>query len=162
MVGIYQITNKHNNKKYIGKSENIFDRWNKQVIDLINNKHPNKYLQKDFNKYGHNGFSFEILDICTTEELGELELDYISKLNSSEDYNITGLKYKIQNNTPLKIDVPIFDQVKEFLKLNYSKDDRIHMFQKEFNLTYRGYRRISNQLQKENIIYIKNKNTYMV
>lgn len=45
MIGIYQITNKHNNKKYIGKSGNLFNRWDKHISDLINNKHSNKYLQ---------------------------------------------------------------------------------------------------------------------
>lgn len=98
MIGIYQIKNKHNNNKYIGKSSNLFNRLDKHINELVNNKHINKYLQKDFNKYGYFGFNFEILDICNIDEMNNLEMKYIKELNPENDYNIIGLKENIKIN----------------------------------------------------------------
>jgi len=73
MTGIYQITNKVNNRKYIGKSGNIFIRWQKHIADLSNNSHHNEKLQRDFKKYGFASFIFEILETCSNAELNEFE-----------------------------------------------------------------------------------------
>lgn len=161
MIGIYQITNKYNNRKYIGKSTDLCNRWDKHISGLINNKHSNKYLQKDFNKYGYNGFTFEILDICTIEEINNLELDYISELNSNNDYNIIGLKSEkaiIQNSY---IDNEIIEKIKEHIYDEYVPNQKINKFQNRFNLTLTNYRKIQEELKEENIIYTKNRNTYL-
>lgn len=160
MTGIYQITNKYNSRKYIGKSIDLINRWHKHISDLINNKHPNKYLQKDFSKYGYNGLTFEILDICTIEEMNNLELDYISELDSNKDYNIIGLKNEktiIQSND---IDNEIIGKIKEHIYDEYVQDQKINKFQNRFNLTLTNYRKIIEKLKEENIIYTKNRNTY--
>lgn len=44
ICGVYSITNKINNKKYIGKSENIYVRWDEHRNDLDKGKHHNKHL----------------------------------------------------------------------------------------------------------------------
>ena len=65
---IYCIRNKINNKKYIGKTSiqrGYKIRWNIHKRQLINNKHYNKNLQEDFNKYGMDNFEFMILDEFT-------------------------------------------------------------------------------------------------
>lgn len=65
---IYCIRNKINNKKYIGQTalkRGYKYRWYKHKEDLINNKHYNKNLQEDFNKYGMDNFEFFILDEFT-------------------------------------------------------------------------------------------------
>lgn len=58
--GIYLITCKKNNKKYIGQSINIRDRWKRHIRSLKNNNHRNDYMQKFWNKYGEKSFKFEI------------------------------------------------------------------------------------------------------
>ena len=59
--GLYKIENKVNGKVYIGESINIEQRWNIHLEDLIANKHHSYKLQKDWNEYGEDKFSFEVL-----------------------------------------------------------------------------------------------------
>lgn len=87
-TGIYKITNKINNKIYIGKSVNIERRWQQE----INGYSCNKHLFKSFNLHGVENFSFEILEECKKEILNEKEIYYISYFNSTDQnlgYNIT-------------------------------------------------------------------------
>ena len=58
--GIYKITNNVNGKFYIGSSQNISRRWYDHKRELRIQKHHNKYLQRAWNKYGEENFSFEI------------------------------------------------------------------------------------------------------
>ena len=61
--GIYTITNKVTGKLYIGESLDIYRRWNDEHIpQLRKNHHYNRELQNDFNKYGEENFSFEVLE----------------------------------------------------------------------------------------------------
>ena len=65
---IYCIRNKINDKKYIGQTalkRGYKYRWYSHKEQLINNKHYNKNLQEDFNKYGMDNFEFIILDEFT-------------------------------------------------------------------------------------------------
>ena len=61
MRGIYKITNKINNKVYIGESLNIERRWKEHIEDLDNAKHHSYKLQNDWNTYGKDNFAFEII-----------------------------------------------------------------------------------------------------
>lgn len=61
--GVYTITNKVTGKLYIGESLDIYRRWHDEHIpQLRKNRHYNKELQNDFNKYGEENFSFEVLE----------------------------------------------------------------------------------------------------
>ena len=62
ILGIYCITNRTNNKKYVGCSVNIKGRWRQHKHQLRNNKHCNSHLQASWNKYGETNFSFSILE----------------------------------------------------------------------------------------------------
>ena len=88
MVGIYLITNKVNNKKYIGQSINIERRYKEH----LRSGQPEKYAHKgkrDINtpihkamqKYGITNFSITILEECLPKELDEKE----KRLNNKED-----------------------------------------------------------------------------
>lgn len=80
--GIYQILNLATNKFYIGSSYRILKRWKDHNLFLSNNKHPNKYLQASYNKYGKDNFEFIIVEICSKEKLLEREQYWIDNLNS--------------------------------------------------------------------------------
>ena len=93
MVGyIYQIINKQNGLRYIGKTINLAERKKRHFQELRDNKHVNKRLQKAWNEYGPDAFEFtyETFDIKDNEELNTLEILYIRKFNSYENgYNMT-------------------------------------------------------------------------
>lgn len=92
MIGIYKITNKINGKIYIGQSVDIFYRWKAHSKCLGKSEYP---LYNDMEKYGIENFTFEILELCTKENLSDRERYYIEKFNSyiyyenSNGYNIT-------------------------------------------------------------------------
>ena len=56
--GIYQITNKINNKIYIGSSVNIEARWAGHRSDLKNKKHHSRHLQHSWELHGSGAFEF--------------------------------------------------------------------------------------------------------
>lgn len=89
--GIYYIENLINNKKYIGQSNNIKDRWRRHISELNKNKHHNDYLQKSWNKYGENNFMFEIIEYCSIENLDDREqywIDFYNTMDRDFGYNL--------------------------------------------------------------------------
>ena len=86
---IYKITNLVNGKVYIGQTINKKDRWCSHKSKLKHNRHDNKHLQRAWNKYGKDNFTFEILEY--TEDYNEAEKRYIRLYNSDNiifGYNI--------------------------------------------------------------------------
>lgn len=74
--GIYCITNKINNKQYIGQSVDIKKRFREHCFSA---RHPEN---KDYNmpihlamaKYGIENFQIEILELCNRDKLNEKEI----------------------------------------------------------------------------------------
>ena len=92
IVGIYCIENTVNNKKYIGLSRNIEQRWNEHRSKLRRGKHNNIYLQRAWNHYGEDAFKFYIVETCDSDMLSEREEYYIAKehtLSHESGYNLT-------------------------------------------------------------------------
>lgn len=91
MVGIYKITNKINNKCYIGQSIHIEQRWKEHKSKYQQNRKSDLPLYKAFEKYGINNFIFEILEECSEDLLNEREKYWINFYNSlvhQNGYNI--------------------------------------------------------------------------
>lgn len=102
LCGIYKIVNKINMKVYIGQSINIKQRWKDHIRVLNQNKSRCTLLQRAWNKYGEENFSFEILELCTEDMLDEIEIKYINIYDSiSNGYNIEtgGNKNKCLSDT---------------------------------------------------------------
>jgi group I intron endonuclease len=90
-IGIYAITNLANNKRIIGKSVNIEKRWDAYRCDLRKNKHQNSHLQHAWNIYGEDNFRFDILYLCSKEELNQEEIRCILEFQTMDrdlGYNI--------------------------------------------------------------------------
>ncbi|MGL5329774.1 MAG: GIY-YIG nuclease family protein, partial [Peptostreptococcaceae bacterium] len=98
--GIYQIRNIDNGKVYIGSSKDVDKRWKQHIYSLNNKSHHSIKLQRAWDKYGQESFSFEIIEQCEEGKLLYLEQYYIDTNNSYKDgYNC---KDKTINNTILE------------------------------------------------------------
>lgn len=83
-IGIYKIENLINGKVYIGQTKEKFQRryWLHRW-QLRNNSHDNTHLQRAWNKYGEENFSFEIIEILTEDKLNEREKYWIKYYRNS-------------------------------------------------------------------------------
>lgn len=90
MYYIYKIENLVNHKKYIGLTNNIARRKCRHFGDLKRGVHDNQFLQKEYNIYGLENFSFtiEYQGDCSEYEIGEKEKEFIKKYDSYKNgYN---------------------------------------------------------------------------
>ncbi len=81
--GIYIITCLINGKVYVGRSVSVLSRLGGHKSKLKENKHANIYLQRAWNKYGEEKFSFELLEEWDIEFLPSMETWWINILNST-------------------------------------------------------------------------------
>jgi len=88
-AGIYQIKNTQTGKLLVGSSTNLHGPLNKHRFILSIGRHDNAALQSDWNHFGPDAFSFEILEIvkpsdhpsfCLQDELTLLEQIWLEKL----------------------------------------------------------------------------------
>jgi group I intron endonuclease len=88
---LYKITNKVDNKSYIGATiqHNYNDRWRKH-INCLKYKEGCPLLKNAMKKYGTNQFEFKILIICFDDDVVKYEKEYIKKYNtlSPNGYNL--------------------------------------------------------------------------
>ena len=61
MFYIYTITNKKNNKVYVGSTKNFIHRKTEHLYQLTNRTHSNLQLLKDWIQYGEEAFVFEVI-----------------------------------------------------------------------------------------------------
>lgn len=91
--GIYMVINLINDKKYIGQSINIKQRFITNHQYDFNNPKNSSYNTKFYQalrKYGWNNFAVLVLEQCDKNQLDEREIYYIDKYNTfKEGYNST-------------------------------------------------------------------------
>ncbi len=115
--GIYKIPNKIDGKMYVGSSKNLKRRGNNHLKSLENNEHHNIFLQRAYNKYGKENFSFEVILICEEKDLITYE-DSIIKLYQTNDkafgYN---LRKVAESNRGMEFDKGIYKPGEKYNKL---------------------------------------------
>ena len=83
LAGIYKITNQLTGKVYVGQSQNVYEREIEHFTALRRGHHPNKTMQRDWNK-NNRGFRFDIIEFVPLSQLNEREKYWIDKLDSME------------------------------------------------------------------------------
>ena len=92
-AGVFQIKNNRNGKLFIGSTRN-FKTLNGLKFMLEMNTHNNKQLQDEYNQYGKDAFTFEILEklkkkdtpyFNEKEALSELETKWLEELQPFGD-----------------------------------------------------------------------------
>jgi group I intron endonuclease len=84
LVGVYKIENKINGKVYIGQTTDVRSRFSSHRWALRRGDHPSKDLQADWDKYGADAFSFEVIEKCRSIYLKGLERTYIEEYNATD------------------------------------------------------------------------------
>lgn len=87
--GIYKITNTVNGKAYVGSSKNIQKRFKTHMYALDSNEHHSVKLQRAWNKHGSSKFTFDVILLCSIENLIMYEQICIDHNKAAElGYNI--------------------------------------------------------------------------
>ena len=81
--GVYKITCTITNEFYIGSSVNMNNRYRHHKHDLNYNIHANVNLQRLWNEYNENRFTFEVIEYCNKEVLRDREQYYIDMYKDS-------------------------------------------------------------------------------
>lgn len=89
--GVYQIKNTINGKRYIGSSNQVKRRFYLHKWDLRRGKHHSITLQRSWDKYGEQAFSFEPIIYCSVDDLHFYEqhcLDKVGTVDPLKGFNI--------------------------------------------------------------------------
>lgn len=89
-MGVFQIKNLNNGKIFIGSSLDLKAIWYAQKLQLDMGMHPNAGLQNDWNTYGSENFSYEILE--ETKEADDKPIDYKKEIKALEEMIIDELQ----------------------------------------------------------------------
>lgn len=166
IIGVYKISNTlcPERKFYIGYSCDINHRWCVHRSTLKTNKHCNIMMQRAYNKYGKDCFSYEILHRCETEEEAKnIELSYL------EDLTIRNKLYNLHYNNSGG-DILTFHPEREQIieRMKNTQKERISKMTKEERQKKWGqpgekngmYRRNHTDEVKRLCSYINKGNTY--
>ncbi len=108
---IYAIINIIDDKLYVGQAIDKDKRWKNHKIALQCNKHPNRYLQSAYNKYGVDAFIYVVLEKVEDLKLTEREqywMDVTGCYDRELGYNLapaagSPLGFKHSEETKLKL-----------------------------------------------------------
>ena len=143
--GIYKITNKINQKCYIGCSKNIEKRWNSHKSESVLEQFPqyNYSIHKAFRKYGLDNFSFEIIEEISENKLFDREKYWITFYNSYNDgYNATiGGDGGSTKEIDKEVFISLYEQhfsPQELAEYFNCCTDTISAYAKKFGISFKG------------------------
>ena len=112
---IYKITNKIDNKTYVGQTiQDVEARWK----DHLKKGSNCRYLKSAINKYGIDNFEFKLVCITFDNQLDDMEIKYIEQYNSlvPNGYNLRMGGNSGRHNAETK------QKISETLKKRYDND----------------------------------------
>lgn len=68
-TGVYAITNIENGHRYIGSATSLKKRWREHTRQLSEGRHHSRYLQRAWNRYGSDSFTFRPILFCERQML---------------------------------------------------------------------------------------------
>jgi len=154
ICGVYKIENKENNKCIIGSSIDIKQRWYTYKCKLNKGSYGNKELQDDWNTYGSDCFTFEVLENCAVQELYVQESFwqevFAVSLHGYNKNKITKLTRTINIGTKaMSASITEEDvlRIRALLNLEYSAMEIANMTNINYNIIYT----IKNKSSWENV-----------
>ena len=142
---IYKITNKINQKVYIGQSVDVAKRWSQHKTEAKKEK-PSMIINQAMRKYGIENFTFEV--VCSVIPVAD-EKEYCKLADEAEDYFISfynsmisnGKGYNVSRGGPTS---PKTEAWKETMR-NYWKDPDwsgplLEIMRKSGNMFQPGYK----------------------
>lgn len=143
--GVYRIVNNINFKIYIGSSIHVNKRLYEHRSSLRGNCHRNAHLQRAWNKYGEENFSFEILEIIddNVDILRKREqywMDYYKSYDLNIGYNIShsaigNSGHEISEETKEKIRNKTIGELNHFYGKHHSEKTKEQMRQNHANVS---------------------------
>lgn len=135
ICGVYGIQNTLTGEWYVGQSQNVGKRFTTHLRNLAAGHHENEHLQRSFNKYGGDHFTFQVLERCPVAELDEREVKWIAEKDSKQNgFNMTegggGIRgFHLSDETKAKLSElrkghPVSEETK--LKLHEAKSGEKH------------------------------------
>lgn len=125
--GIYKITNTITNDFYIGSSKDIKKRWTSHKSPSRWKEHSNIPLYQDMQKYGVDKFDFQILANVESDQLKDVEQQFIEKLHPTyNSYKANGIDVEKRRKT----------HNKAIRKYRHTEKGKEHI--KEYNKEYRS------------------------
>ncbi len=79
-MGVFIVRGKSNNKCYIQATPDLKGVMNGTYVRLLNSRHPNRELQKEWNELGEESFVIEILEQLPYDEKDQEKEDYSQEL----------------------------------------------------------------------------------
>jgi len=129
--GIYLIHNIENNKVYVGRSVNLWNRVNEGHIQkLKKQKSHNRYLQRAWNKYGDFSFKYYVIEYCKVDLLNDREyywMEVYQSYKKENGYNLITDKYergdyRVSEETRKKISESTKGEFNPFYGKTHSKE----------------------------------------
>jgi group I intron endonuclease len=138
--GIYAFRNKENGKVYVGQSKKVLTRKKQHERGDTNNS---RRFHNAMNKHGADGFEFQVLEYCSSDQMDEREVYWINKLNSlyPSGYNLTsggGAFQKHHDETKKKMSANQKQRVKQGIHLFASKEFQNEQAKKQIELAKQG------------------------
>lgn len=145
MTGIYKITNKINNKSYIGQSVDIASRWY-QYYKPSKEAKEHSVIVKAIVKYGIENFIFDVIEECSVADLNDKEMYWVKYYGTYENgYNQTpGGDHNIGESNP---NAKLTEQDVVFIRNLYNSKTVIkkHSLYEEYfqdKIAFRGFEKI--------------------